>query len=111
MTHSRAMKKATAWVAEWKERRRLRALERERRARENALRDRGEWGYIPPGAVLMSKRSFRAIRVCLLVILTSNAIILAGQWPTVWSRYFVSQPQTIGVAAMTPPMAATSATQ
>lgn len=71
--------------------------------------DRGEWGYIPPGAVLMSRRSFRAIQVCLLVILTTQSVILAGQWPSVWSRYFLSQSTTTGTAAIPPPTAATKA--
>ena len=83
----------------------------EKKPAQGGLVDRGEWGYIPPGAVLMSKRSYRIIRLCLWVILVSNSVIVAGQWPAVWGRYFVSQPQTIGTAAITPPTAATSATQ
>lgn len=73
---------------------------------QGGCEDCGEWGYIPPGAVLMSKRSYRVIQACLLALLVSNVIILAGQWPAVWSRYFLSQSTTTGTAAITPPIAA-----
>lgn len=81
----------------------------EKKPARGGREDGAQWGYIPPGAVLMSKRSFRAIQVCLWVVLVSNTIIVAGQWPTVWSRYFLSQSTTTGTAAITPPTAATKA--
>lgn len=52
-------KKSTSWVDRWKARRQLRTVDREREAREKALRDRGEWGYIPPGVSLVSDRLVR----------------------------------------------------
>lgn len=98
-------------IDRWIRWRLLRAIGRKQQRREKVLAERGDWGYIPPGCVLMSKRSFRIIIACLWVMLVTNAIILAGQWPTVWGGYFVSQSHTTGAAAMAPPTAATSPTK
>lgn len=111
MTEATGVKKSTSWVDRWKARRALAAVDKERQRREKALAARGEWGYIPPGCVLMSKSRFAIIEACLWVILISQSVILVGQWRSFWSHYFVSQPQTIGAAAMTPPTAATSPTK
>ncbi len=99
-------KKPTGWRAEWGAKRAVRRAEKEERERLRRLDERGEWGYIPPGAVFISKRKLKSITWSLVVILLSNTIILFGQW-----RIYRSHPQTTGTAAMTPPTAATKATQ
>lgn len=98
--------KATSWVAEWQERRRLRAMDKERAARKEALAERGEWGYIPPGCDIISKSILRNIRWCLVVILLSNTVILAGQW-----KLYFSHEAATGTAAMTAPAAAIAPNQ
>lgn len=72
--------KATSWVARW----RGSAEDRARKAREKALRERGEWGYIPPGCALVSKATLRLISACLVLVLVSNAAILWGQVRIYW---------------------------
>lgn len=99
-------KKPTQWWAGWMAKRFKRRAAKETRDRLRRLEERGEWGYIPPGTVFISKRKLKSITCSLAVILLSNTIILFGQW-----RIYRSQPQTTGTAAMTPPTAATKATQ
>lgn len=97
-------KRPTRWWAGWVRR-------HAERVRMRRLAERGEWGYVPPGCVVMSRRSYRMIGVGMCVVLLTNMVILAGQWPTVWRPYLAIQSKTTGTAATTPPTAATSATQ
>lgn len=85
------------WNA-WKEK-------REAKAREKALRDRGEWGYIPPGCVFVPKRWLYVTQLCLLVILLSNTFIMSVQI----YQFLQSRSQATKVVAIAPHTAAASA--
>ncbi len=86
-------KKSTSWVDRWKARRQLRTVDREREAREKALRDRGEWGYIPPGRALVSKTTLWLISACLILVLVSNVVILWGQVRIYWQPRWAASVQ------------------
>ncbi|GAB2471846.1 hypothetical protein GCM10027082_24180 [Comamonas humi] len=97
-TQTQDKKKATSWVAQWKAR-------RSSLAHERAERDRGEWGYIPPGCLFVPKRWLVTVNVCLVVMMLSNAIMLAVQAYS----YFEKKSHAAKTVATAPNTAAASA--
>ena len=100
-THHTDEKKPPSLVARWKSE----DVDRERKAYEKALHDRGEWGYIPPGCVFVPKKWLVTVQICLVVIMLSNALIMATQI----YRYFEKKSQLTKTVAIVPHTAATSA--
>lgn len=64
----------------WAKWRLRRSINRDRLRREREEKERGSWGYIPPGAFLVPRRAYRFTRICFLICILSDFITLIDLW-------------------------------
>lgn len=67
-------------LGRWTNWRLLRSLNQDRLRMEREEKERGSWGYIPPGAFLVPRRAYRLTRICFLICILSDIVTFIDLW-------------------------------